>query len=103
MRVAEDEAVAQAAFDRISSVHDWDYLRVNDFSLVDTAHITRWQPARVLAECKAKRRLVRSMAGSVTSTRDWSRSLRPAMYDYTLRLLALPYADHSDYQASWRV
>ena len=46
-----------------------------------------WRPERILAECEAKRRIVER----------W-RELHPDV----LRLLALPYADHADYQQEWR-
>ena len=48
--------------------------------------------ARVLAECAAKRRIVEHHAPYAGG------SGRP-----TLLLLALPYADHPDYDETWRV
>ena len=63
-------------------------------------HIARWDPARVLAEVDAKRRMV---------DRLWDDSegiLRPGIASGTARpvleLLALPYADHPDYREGWR-
>lgn len=53
-------------------------------------HIARHDPARVLAECKAKRQLVDGF-DSWGSDAQW-----------TLRTLALPYADHPDYRDEWR-
>lgn len=47
-------------------------------------HIVRHDPARVLAEVEAKRRIVFEVAMPV------------------LALLALPYADHPDYREEWR-
>ena len=81
-------------------------------------HIARHDPARVLAECEAKRRIVELHWGR----RTWveAESPVPGAYvcdfcsaddappDWTLypcdhlRLLALPYADHDSYQESWR-
>lgn len=55
-------------------------------------HIARWDPSRVLAECEAKRRIV-SM-GSEWLDEDSGGEL--------LKLLALPYAYHPDYQQEWR-
>lgn len=56
-------------------------------------HVRRHDPARVLAECEAKRRIV------ARHDRDDSTSFgQPCQ---TLRLLALPYADHSDYRPEW--
>jgi len=73
---------------------------------------TFWR--RVLAECEAKRRIVEDADTYVGEfeNEDWrtndtftagrvagrARSWR----DDTLRLLALPYADHSDYEEGWR-
>ncbi|MFI2084332.1 DUF6221 family protein [Streptomyces rubiginosohelvolus] len=48
-------------------------------------HIARHDPARVLREVEAKRRI---LDGPTTDT--------------LIKLLALPYADHADYQDTWR-
>ncbi|MFD7978870.1 DUF6221 family protein [Streptomyces sp. NPDC059071] len=98
-------------------------------------HIIRHDPARVLAEVAAKRRIVDASAASCsvacTTNRDHSFSgscaLRalgpvrevhgqrwvrdetgsyvpapPVTPEWTLRLLALPYANHADYDEAWR-
>jgi hypothetical protein len=87
---------------------DWtDYVWPQGDSRV-TRYIARWDPARVLAEVAAKRQLVRlfsdrptappasdvflsAMAASVTSTNDW-----------VLRQMVQPYADHPDFDPTWR-
>ena len=51
-------------------------------------------PARVLAECEAKRRIVEHC--------DFDHLARSPGDPYVLRLLALPYADHPDYREEWR-
>lgn len=114
-RIAEDEAVAgeatpgpwyadadystvtAAPFTSARAAYDRDYLagEVDCWVIPESmdssvgrhnlAHIARHDPARVLAECEAKRRIV-----------DESRS-RLAM-----RLVALPYADHPDYREEWK-
>jgi hypothetical protein len=75
-----------------------------------TEHCERFDPARVLAECEAKRRIVEEHA------RVWVNPLHapdPAMQRYmhkgrtnglyfALQALALPYADHPDYREEWR-
>ena len=55
---------------------------------------TALDPARVLAECEAKRRIVEhcEVDHLVASPGD----------PYVLQLLALPYADHSDWREEWR-
>jgi hypothetical protein len=104
-RVAEDEAAAGDAFyegqhwyaeeEGVSrwpgddTVWDADRKR-------DAQHVVRWQPARVLAECEAKRRIVEL---------DWrGDDSGPAqlLQEDVLRLLALSYADHPDYRQEWR-
>jgi hypothetical protein len=57
----------------------------------DAAHIADWHPTRVLAECAAKRGIVEQLAGPAGGADAG-----------VLRLLALPYAGHTDYRADWR-
>lgn len=81
-------------------------------------HIIRHDPARVLREIEAKRQLVK-LHGAATlragggaqyyATATVCRSCEPnhqfpelSWPCDTLRLLALPYADHPDYLAEWR-
>jgi hypothetical protein len=55
-------------------------------------HIARWDPARVLAEVNAKRRIL-------------DEAVRLMSYDgefQFLELLALPYADRPGYREEWR-
>lgn len=60
----------------------------------DRDHIARWDPARVLAEVDAKRRQLDAF--DEYGTHDtWD------LIDTTLRLLAIPYAGHPDYQKEW--
>jgi hypothetical protein len=64
---------------------------------------------RVLAECEAKRRIVALHANLLASYRGGDHLAKCAtcsddVADWpcpTLRHLALPYADHSDYQPEW--
>lgn len=79
-RIAEDEAIARAT----------------------TAHIAHWDPARgILATCTAKRRLL-ALHGHV-SRDGYGPSGRCDDYPCpTLQLLAMPYADHPDYDPSWQ-
>ena len=74
-------------------------------SAVDAEHIARWDPARVLAECAAKRNVVaeyekalaqrRELAGGPHSTEAAARLLTLLG---VLRVLALPYADRAGYE-----
>ena len=76
-------------------------------------HIARWDPARVLREVEAKRRIIDEHPCREDSI-DGSRTCPTCIVDWqwpkfepwpclTLRLLALPYADHAEYrQEEWR-
>ncbi len=63
-------------------------------------HFARHDPARVLAECDAKRRIIERwvhqaeihLQVDLEQTHGW----------WTLCLLALPYADHPHYRPEWR-
>ncbi|MER7047743.1 DUF6221 family protein [Streptomyces jumonjinensis] len=75
-------------------------------------HVARWDPERVLAEVDAKRRMLdvhrrvhRRSTGSAGGINEDCAICDhfPAQYPCgTLRLLALPYAAHPDYQEAWR-
>lgn len=124
-RVAEDEAVARAAI-AVSSA-DWvannsllmflDHERsalvladVDHYSQ-DPAwfHVERHDPARVLAECEAKRRAV-DAAWCDHEFIEMDRGLgldRDEMaerndYPDIIRILAAAYADHPDFDPTWR-
>ena len=59
---------------------------------LDTArHLFRWQPARVLAEVEAKRRILDL----------YEELYEPGLYE-AVALLALPCADRPGYQEAWR-
>lgn len=67
------------------------------FSPENAEHIARHDPARVLAECKAKRDVIRivSLMGGYCNP-DTARQVPT-----TLRALVQPYADHPDFDAGW--
>lgn len=81
-----------------------------------TEHIARHDPARVLREVEAKRRIIdehREISGECQTCAYFGddedsggnvfRYRENADYPcMTVQLLALPYADHPDYQADWR-
>ncbi len=92
-RIAEDEVVAKdvpGTYDEkgLSWWGEYGHLSVS--------------PARVLAECEAKRRIVELLAEDWRISRE---KLPPGLADHEpllLRLLALPYTDHPDYREEWR-
>jgi hypothetical protein len=74
----------------------------------DAAHIARHDPARVLRDVEAKRRIIDLHAPRHADDYErWGTSDCVACYDLTpcrtVRLLALPYADHPDYREHWRL
>ncbi|NUS14554.1 MAG: hypothetical protein HOY69_24670 [Streptomyces sp.] len=72
-------------------------LRAKDVFPAEAEHIVRHDPARVLAEVDAKRRILAECEG--VEYQD-SRGMA-SMADNILRLLALPYAEHPDYRPEW--
>ncbi|MEV8623389.1 DUF6221 family protein [Streptomyces sp. NPDC051079] len=94
-------------------------------SWLDAEHIARHDPARVLAEVDAKRRILASYTEAVL-VRDeatqwamspspvitnpgadgverWTRARDAAFFlEPAIRLLAQPYASHPDYDEAWR-
>ncbi len=74
----------------------------------------RFDPARILSECKAKRRLILAcrearpdlhfLGRRTGGVADFPLSPRDPhqLAALTLALLALPYADHHDYRPEWR-
>lgn len=119
-QIAEDQAVAEAA---VMEGHEWGGARwmvpegtMTDQVCIDNgrrwggatvvydegspsaeqaAHIARHDPARVLAECEAKRaqidHLVRSMESDYAP---WN--------EQQLRIMAVVYADRPGYREEWR-
>lgn len=64
-------------------------------------HIARHDPARVLADVEAKRRIVEE-ANLYLCDSGPGCGYRTKHGHNVLRLLALPYADHPDYREEWR-
>ena len=101
-RIAEDETAALEAEEARGS-RGW--LLADD--MVDygatppavAEHIARHDPARVLAECEAKRRIV-ELCEIVADLPDVDTSAFTLALN-TLEDLARPYADHPDHRADW--
>jgi hypothetical protein len=106
-RLEDDEAYARNAFgDHNDAEASWseiwsgtvqlgsneDLLATGDSQV--SRHIVRHDPARVLAEVGARRRMLELH----TACDDWSFG-QPCE---EARLLALPYSDHPDYDDSWK-
>ncbi|MDQ0619393.1 DUF6221 family protein [Arthrobacter globiformis] len=65
-----------------------------------SAHVARHDPARVLAECAAKREILDECA-DVLSHGGWEYSDTPDLAQSILGSLAAVYADHPEYQQEW--
>jgi len=121
-RIAEDKAEAKAAGQvessqwwvdgpaQVSGKH-WVYATGEKFERREVAdHIARHDPARVLAECEAKRRIVGWHGFGHECPDDGTvAGLAPAGWYGessdecpTLLALAMPYADHPDYDEAWK-
>jgi hypothetical protein len=106
-RIADDEAHARNAFGEHNDVGpEWteiwsgavelggnqtdgpELLLTNDSQV--SRHIERWDPARVLAECVSKRRLIQL-------------GEKDSYWDDVLRILAIPYTEHEDFNPDWRL
>jgi hypothetical protein len=114
-RIAEDKRVAMGAGGADGQA-EWTLDLVGDGPIGpgSAEHVVRHDPARVLAECSAKRRIVLACRDARPETAFVG--THPAgMADFpatahgqhqlaalTLALLALPYADHPHYRAQWR-
>ena len=61
-------------------------------------HIARWDPARVMAECAAKRSLIGLLQ---SDSRDPHNAMRREWADEILRAFATVHADHPDYDVTW--
>lgn len=119
-RIAEDETVARAgkgdtawscdpsrANPIFAQVVSGDGAVASAMLTTDGEHIARHDPARVLAECEAKRRIVSVRAaigmrhGGTMDEVDAAHAAVQKQREWTWRLLALPYAGHPDYLAEW--
>ena len=70
----------------------------------DADHIARWDPAHVLGECNAKRRLIGliSQVDRLNTNGGTSKLLHTDLQRTMLRTLALPYAGRPGYLEEWR-
>lgn len=104
-------AVAGLRWRRVAEIDE-----ANGVSTVAGEHIARHDPARVLAECEAKRRIVEELVRAkealaavltypASAERDASAALMRgivAQLEGVVALLALPHASHPDYDERWR-
>lgn len=98
-RVLKDEA----AYDSEGRVETADgQIVIWDHGCRLSAHIGRWNPARVLAEVNAKRRILDECAYEIRDSRRRDTGDGLGLSETVLSLLALPYADRDGYRDEWR-
>ena len=99
-RIAEDERLAFADAPRRG--RDWELTQIDDSRSWDLLAMSH---RRVLAECEAKRAIVQGWGQFLAGAPEWAEREMPSvlrMARMTLHALALPYADHEDYDEGWR-
>jgi hypothetical protein len=89
-----------------SNAHLAEPVTFHDPKSATLAHAARWDPARVLAEIDAKRRIIDAIERRLDRREPdggWESAgaETDGMADTTLRLLALPYADRPGYRSEW--
>lgn len=113
-RILDDETVAQEAIDSHRIDHTW-----TGAAGADGEHFARWNPWRVLTACVAKRLIIaahRDVGPGIDRRASLDRTVKfhacstCGQYDeyaiewpcYTLRVMALEWADHPSYREQWR-
>lgn len=117
-RLDDDEAASAAAAPGPWHLNDEgdEVLAVDDITAAEAfalsnrqqrataAHIARHDPARVLAEVEAKRRIIEmcesALAVKRDVTEDWPAAA--ALAEDILDEMGVPYADHPDYDKGWK-
>lgn len=118
-RLDEDEREAEAAFsNQEDPEHGWgtDGRAVTPHvgvihEDVQRAHVAKWHPGRVLADCAAKRAVVEVLAKQAAACPpdDWPEDgeiMKAPLADnarHLLRLLVQPYSGHPHFHPSWAV
>ncbi len=109
-RIAEDEAVARTAADT-EGASRWATLPPGETPDIDAnmgtlPHITRHDPARVLAECEAKRAIIAAYREGLWvdpgNRQECAAAVSAEPAASMMRALAAVYADHPDYRDEWR-
>jgi hypothetical protein len=121
-RIAEDEAAAGGAFRDVNDgsapkfgmewwaagdtvIAEQTYVLEQDPGIGDTAvaeHVARWDPARVLIECEAKREVVKEWQEADRFRREYGNKISHAVLYPVLWALAQPWREHPDFDLDWR-
>jgi len=101
-RLDEDEAIARNALGLLGMEtpwHDIETLRQRGLTRADARHVARHSSRRVLREVEAKRRIV-DLGWHHLGDEDYGWGMEEAKRQI-LAIMALPYADHPDYDPEW--
>lgn len=107
-RIADDEAAARHVADLCQDSHFASIVRDHaELAAGDCpSWISDYDPARVLAECEAKRRIVEFYGDrevSVALSNEASAEVYAAeSIERAMQFLAAVYADHPDFRDEWR-
>jgi hypothetical protein len=108
-RLDEDYRIAK----RTNDVHSAPWQPINwgefcdEYSPDARQHQLRHDPARVLREVEAKKRVIDGCAETLAAEGSWDPLVDGGSgepYDlaaFVLRMLTLPYSDHQDYREEW--
>ena len=124
-RIDEDERTARRAADVYDGATTWELTRAtamdvgertfiaeigadeDGFRPSELDHIARHDPARVLREVEAKRRILDEYRAAQANLKQHPDDLAGKGWLLgtvrVINLLALPYADHPDYRPEWAV
>lgn len=108
-RIEEDEASARRLSTVVAGI---DVPHITTDLQIVTDHLdVLVQPRRVLADCEAKRQIVLSaqdamraadnLPADASEVRSEAVGAGANVYEYVLRMLAEPYANHPDFQTEW--
>jgi hypothetical protein len=99
----EDERVAR------EGERYWHGIRIESATEVEEDHVRRWDPARVLAEVEAKRRILDLYEGACAEVRsfvtaDQRAAARVAQFqlEAVITAFAQPYAGHEGWREEWQ-
>lgn len=79
------------------------YLKVNELHEADARHIAHHDPASVLADIAARRRLLDHWPDPFGTWGAEQADAARAMKEYALRALAARYASHPEFRVEWRI
>jgi len=99
-RISEDEAQANVLIAMAAPDDWWNPTQTLNFWPEEIAFWDVHTPARVLAECAAKRAIVQLHDMSIDPCDEFDASFKSVPCE-TLRILAAVYSDHPDYQEEW--